>query len=291
MDATPSGVLDNLHFVGGRMGCQIAGVVGQFRQPALFNMLKRVGEGHFAVTMMVAVGFAVGGNIGNLGPRAILVEGASNAPGEGDAADQKALEGHGSRNRPIVEEDREGAPTRQVDHVGAGRINARPTHISPDRLAQEAAVTNLAGFKHGEQHTMLGHKLKGFEIHRRLRQPHPFGATAKAMDEILDAPTHLRHLIAARGERHDDVVVALRHRRTAPKEAGALLIGDQDCLVDGGRFFFKPSEQRGADVEADAAVVIDDPHDLVLAVENTRGRVRLVAFSGDALVPVVIRVG
>ncbi len=53
----------------------------------------------------------------------------------------------------------------------------------------------------------------------------------------------------------------------------------------------EPAQQRGAKVEADARVVIDDADDLVLRVHNARCAVWRIALGADALVPVVIRRG
>ena len=50
----------------------------------------------------------------------------------------------------------------------------------------------------------------------------------------------------------------------------------------------QPPEQRGAEVEAHAGVVVDDADDLVLEVGDAGGAVGGVALGGDAVVPVVI---
>jgi hypothetical protein len=55
--------------------------------------------------------------------------------------------------------------------------------------------------------------------------------------------------------------------------------------------YLQPGEEGGAEVEADPGVVVDDPADHLLVVEDARGGVRLVALVGDPLVPVVERVG
>ena len=55
-----------------------------------------------------------------------------------------------------------------------------------------------------------------------------------------------------------------------------------------GALSCEPAEQRGAEVEAHARVVVHDADDLVLLVGDARGAVGGVALGGDALVPVVI---
>ena len=71
----------------------------------------------------------------------------------------------------------------------------------------------------------------------------------------------------------------------------AFAVGVEDRGVDFGRFGFEPGEQSGAEVEADAGVVVDQLDDAVVAVDDPRYRVGRVALGGDALVPVVIGIG
>ena len=46
-----------------------------------------------------------------------------------------------------------------------------------------------------------------------LGQPHALGLAAEAVLEVGDAPADLRERVAPAGQRHDDVVVDLRHGR------------------------------------------------------------------------------
>ncbi len=69
------------------------------------------------------------------------------------------------------------------------------------------------------------------------------------------------------------------------------LIGGEDGLVDFRGLFLEPDEQGRAEIEADFGVVVDDLLDVPFAVENARGGIGGVALGGDALVPVVVRVG
>ena len=95
--------------------------------------------------------------------------------------------------------------------------------------------------------------------------------------------------VAAAGERHDDVVVDLRDGRAVAAVAlGAGAVGVEDHAIGAGRFVGEPLQQRGAEIEAHARVVVDDADDLVLAVGDARGAVGGVALGGDALVPVVV---
>ena len=65
--------------------------------------------------------------------------------------------------------------------------------------------------------------------------------------------------VARAGQRHDDVVVDLRHGRAVAAEAlAAAALAIQDHAIGARRIVFQPAEQRGAEVEAHARIVVDD---------------------------------
>ena len=66
VDAAPGGVFDDFAFVFGRKLLKEAGVVGQLDGLVFFEQAERVGERHFAVLVMMTVGFAVGGDVDQL---------------------------------------------------------------------------------------------------------------------------------------------------------------------------------------------------------------------------------
>src|SRR5579859_5658588 len=68
MDATPGGVLDDLHLVCRRKFLQEFAIVGQLRKALRFDVVQRVRQGHFAVAVVMPIGFAVGGDVYKLGP-------------------------------------------------------------------------------------------------------------------------------------------------------------------------------------------------------------------------------
>ncbi len=51
-----------------------------------------------------------------------------------------------------------------------------------------------------------------------LGQPHAFRQASKAGFEVADAPAHLRFLVTAVGQRHDDVVIGLSDGRAVSGE-------------------------------------------------------------------------
>ncbi len=80
-------------------------------------------------------------------------------------------------------------------------------------------------------------------------------------------------------------------RAVAGEVLQALAVGFQNGLVDVGGLLLQPGKQGGPEVKANLGVVIDDAGDAAFGIENTRGAVGRVAFSGDALIPVVVGVG
>ncbi len=91
------------------------------------------------------------------------------------------------------------------------------------------------------------------------------------------------------GEGQDDVVVDLGHGgAVAFVGAAAAALAVKDHAVGAGSVFVEPTEEGGAEVEADASVVVDDAHDLVFVVDDAGGAVGRVALGADTLVPVVI---
>src|SRR5579862_1705121 len=109
------------------------------------------------------------------------------------------------------------------------------------------------------------------------------------MLEIANAPNSLGDFVALIGERHDHVVVGLGYGPTVAGEAlDAFAVGRANRFIETRSFGFDPGEKRGAEVEADFRIIVDDVDDVLIAIKNAAGGVGRVAFRGDALVPIVI---
>ena len=76
--------------------------------------MQGVGQRHVAVAMMMAVGFAVGGDMDELIPVAAVVNALSEPVREAFAAGQQLLEGDRLRDGRVVEEQGDRAARRQV---------------------------------------------------------------------------------------------------------------------------------------------------------------------------------
>ena len=70
--ATPGSFFGDLDFVGGRMSFEKLTVVGQARQLFGFDSIQCVGQRHVTKPMMMAITFAIGGDMDQLGPIAVI---------------------------------------------------------------------------------------------------------------------------------------------------------------------------------------------------------------------------
>ena len=237
---------------------------------------------------MVPVGLAVGRDVDEL--RALRFRGeAGDEPfREKLAVREEVAEGEIVGDRAVVEKERDRPARGQAAEVGLLRIDPFPAHVPP-LAADRPDPGGLAGGQDREQDALGGHDVERLEVDRRLREPHPLGPAAEAVFEVADAPEDLGPLVAARGERHDEVVIGLGHGRPVAAEAGARrLVGLEDGPVGPGVRALQPGEERRPGVERDRGVVVDDRDDAVPGVEDARGRVGRVALGRDALVPVVV---
>src|SRR4051812_35832352 len=74
MTATPRAFIMNLHLVCWRGFFQVLAVIGELGDARFFDVLQRVCQRHFAVTMMVPVRFAVRGDMNELIPLPTVIE-------------------------------------------------------------------------------------------------------------------------------------------------------------------------------------------------------------------------
>src|SRR5579884_667429 len=242
--------------------------------------------------VMMAVGFAVGGDMHQLRPVALVGKAAYEALAESFAVRQQTFERDRARDRAIVEEKIDGAPRGQTHDIRPCRINARAFHIAVTSASDPPHLACLMRSQDRVFDPQFGKDVESLNIRGSLRQPHAFGVAAEAMLKIANAPYDLRALVAAVRQRQDYVVVGLRNRRTVTrKRLLAFTISIQDRLVGLGRILFQPRQKSRPEVEADSGIVVDDFLDSIVSVENARRGVGRVTLRRDALVPVVVWVG
>ena len=203
---------------------------------------------------------------------------------------QQPFEGNGPRGGAVVEKDGNrdaGVAAHQVGprgvHAGVGgRRPVRAVFQAPDMQA-------LVRRQYRKLDAVLGQQFQRVRVRRGLRQPHPLRRRAVMTLVVGDTPTNLRDAVAAVGQRQNDVVINLRHRRAVRLEAlPAAPFAVQDHAIGARRVLHQPAKQRRPKVEAHARVVVHNARDLVLAVHDARRTVGRVALRADALVPVVV---
>jgi hypothetical protein len=203
------------------------------------------------------------------------------------AVGEQPLERDRPRGRAVVEEQVDGPARRQRAAVGAAGVD----RLGPPRAARRAPRLGLVRREHRERDALGGERVERRQVDRALGQPHALRRAAEPALEVGDAPPHLGRAIARRGQRHDQVVVGLGHRRAVAAEPRtARAIGGDHRLVDVGRIVLEPRQQGRPDVEAHPLVVIDDRDDLVVVVDDAGRGVGPVALGGDPVVPVAVRV-
>jgi hypothetical protein len=130
--AAPGGVLEDICLVRGWVPLQVFAVVGEFGQLMGLDVIEGTGERHLAVAVVVAVGFAIGGNVHQLRPVSPVVgETAQQAVRQGFALGEQALEGDGAGDGPVVKEHVDGAPRTQSQLVGRAGVNPPAAGIPP----------------------------------------------------------------------------------------------------------------------------------------------------------------
>src|SRR5579872_2527892 len=131
VDTTPGGVFDDLHFVRGRMLFEEIGINGEFGKLLRFDEAQGVTESHIAVGVMVAIGFAIGSDIGQLRPFAVVGEAPNQALRKVLASVENILKGHRMRDGAIVEEQGDISARREIRKVSPGGIDAASANILP----------------------------------------------------------------------------------------------------------------------------------------------------------------
>ncbi len=110
-------------------------VVGDGRKPLRLRVLEGIGQGHLAEAVVVAVAFAVRGDMNQFRlARVGAAEAACHAQREAFARVEQPVKRDGSRARTVVEVHRDGAPAAQGYPVG-------PTGV--DRVARLRLPTIL----------------------------------------------------------------------------------------------------------------------------------------------------
>ena len=145
MGTAPGGVFGDLGLPSGREFLEEFAVVGEFGLVLVLDPVHGVGEGHLAVAVVVAVAFAVGGDVGELGfvIAGGCVEAGDEAAAKVFAAIEEAFEGDGAGAWAVVEEDGDGTAFVELDEIGSGGVGGAVGGFGP----RELGITGLWGVR------------------------------------------------------------------------------------------------------------------------------------------------
>src|SRR5215510_2704347 len=141
--------------------------------------------------VMVAVSFAVCGDMHELQPVSLVREAAFQAGGKILAVIQQLFKSHRLGDRAVIEEEVNLFARREAGQIGACRIDAPSLYILPASSADLANPRRLARCQHCELDSASGQDFESSKINGGLRQPHAFRRLSKPMLKIADPPQHL----------------------------------------------------------------------------------------------------
>src|SRR5215510_8417788 len=143
METAPRSLLDDLHLMRRWMPFEIFSVVGEPRELLGFDGVQSVGERHVAEAMMMAVAFAIGGDMDELWPPTVLVESADEPIDQVFAARQQAFESDAAGNGAVVEKQRDGPAGGQTLLIGLRWIYLSAAYIAPGASGDAANASRL----------------------------------------------------------------------------------------------------------------------------------------------------
>ena len=188
METAPGGLLDDLDLMRRWMPFEVFSVVGETRELLRFDGVQGVGEGHVAEAVMMAVAFAIGGDMDELRPLTVLVEGADEPIDQVFTAGQQAFESDAAGNRAIVKEQRDGPAGGQTLLIRLGWIYLSAAYVAPGASGDAPNASGLVGRKDRETNPELRQDFQCLEIHRGFRQPHALGRALEAPLKVAHTP-------------------------------------------------------------------------------------------------------
>ncbi len=159
--------------------------------------------------VVVAVGFAVGGDVRELG--GVVGAGGLVKPprsvAEVFAGVEQAFKGDGARGGAVVEEDGDGAAFVERDEVGLGGVDGGVgggvqggvgAGCRTGVLASGRTRAHWLGARMVKLDAFLRHEVEDVAVDGGFGEPHAFGLAAEAGFEVGDAPADLGAGVARR---------------------------------------------------------------------------------------------
>ena len=257
-----------------------------------------VGQGQVAEFLVMPVVFPVRGHVQELEAGAARSEALHQTAGKAVTIGEQVAEAQVRGHVAIVKKDVDIAPfaglSRRLGEeaaVGLGAVEAVALDCGPVAAAQGAHPFGLVRGEDDELHAVVHQGRQGGVIYRGLRQPQGCGRALKAVLEVFEAPDDLGFPVPGVAQGQDGMAVSLGDGVAVPQGREALAVGLQDLGIGFRGLVRQPTDQGGAEIEADMFVVVDNVQDAVLAVINPGRGVGAVTFGIDAGVPIVEGMG
>jgi hypothetical protein len=130
---------------------------------------QRVGQRHFAIFVMVAIGFAIGGYVDQLRLRSFH-ETRFEPSGQSLSGVQQPFKGDRPRGRSVIKKDSNRESRRKAQQVGARGIDRRPCCIGPlnfglgNAFLQRSNAFTLMRRENRELDAVLGQQFQRFGV-------------------------------------------------------------------------------------------------------------------------------
>src|SRR5688572_11850270 len=159
MGTTPRRILVNLHFILGWKQLEVLTVVRELGQSLRLDVIQRVGEGHVAMTVVMAVRLAIGGDMAEL-RSGLVAENAEQTLREDFTVFEQAFESDAARNGGLVKEDRYTLAGWQALHIRASRVDLGFVDGLPFGRADSAHACCLMRSEHCELDALISKNLE-----------------------------------------------------------------------------------------------------------------------------------
>ena len=177
------------------------------------------------------------------------------------ASMQQTVERDGARDRAVVKEKDDRLARRKALPVRTRGVDASSADVAA------SSRCGLRGGEDGKGDVVIGERFERRKIDPRFGEPHPFRCSPEPVLEVADPPSHLARFLLARGERKDGVVVRLCDGGAVSSEPpSALAVRFENGLVDRRPLLLQPGQECRAEIEAHAAVVINDRNDAIVRI-------------------------
>ena len=239
-------------------------------------------------------------------PPELAVRGAQDQPlpgrlralGRGARGVEQALgaagglaEGDRARHLAVEHRQRDASPRAVgvAPQVGAPGVEAVAIDVGPFVVARGPHAVDLLGRQDRVRDPELDERGQRGGRDARLGEPQAVGRAAEPSLEVLQAPEQLGPPVGGIAQGNDRVRIGLGDGAARSQPLPLLAVGGPQPGRHRRILPGDPARQRGADVERQPFVVVDDRLDPPVGGVDARERVGPIALGVDALVPVVER--